>query len=58
MPHGRDDEPDLWKRNAGPLADLEPLPRRRRGAVALLVVLGIFVCCAVFGALVQAGVFR
>ena len=58
MPHERDDEPDLWKRNAGPLADLEPLPRRRRGALILLVVFGILVCCAVLGTLAQAGVFR
>ena len=58
MPHGRDDEPHLWKRNAGPLADLEPLPRRRRGALVLLAVFAFFVCCAVLGTLLQAGVFR
>jgi hypothetical protein len=65
---GRDGEPDLWglplsssalwKRNAGPMADVEPLPRRRRGAVVLLVVFGFFVCCEVFGALLTAGLFR
>ena len=58
MPHERDDEPDLWERNAGPLADLETLPRRRRGALVLLAVFAFFVCCAVLGTLLQAGVFR
>jgi hypothetical protein len=58
MPDRPEDDFDVWEENAGPLADLEPLPRRRRGAVILLVALAIGVCLAILGTLFQPAVLR